>query len=216
MLVNIPSSSSKRRTRKLAALGLLLLLWAMLTLKAWVVHMPDVGNYNEVANRASSQQKKFSEDLYKQIAQHEGVRQYAYLDSEKKPTIGIGFNLSQPHNQRIIRKMGYNVKDLVDKKVRLTEPEIKRLYNESIIQAFNDARKWLPNFDEQPSEVKKAIIDMSFNLGLTNLRTFENTKAALMEKNYNVAAREMLDSKWARQVKGRALNLASMVRKYAQ
>jgi lysozyme len=178
--------------------------------------MPDVGNYNEVANRASSQQKKFSEDLYKQIAQHEGVRQYAYLDSEKKPTIGIGFNLSQPHNQRIIRKMGYNVKDLVDKKVRLTEPEIKRLYNESIIQAFNDARKWLPNFDEQPSDVKKAIIDMSFNLGLTNLRTFENTKAALMEKNYNVAAREMLDSKWARQVKGRALNLASMVRKYAQ
>lgn len=112
--------------------------------------------------------------------------------------------------------MGYNVKDLVDKKVRLTEPEIKRLYNESIIQAFNDARKWLPNFDEQPSDVKKAIIDMSFNLGLTNLRTFENTKAALMEKDYNVAAREMLDSKWARQVKGRALNLASMVRKYAQ
>ena len=137
--------------------------------------MAEIGNYDEMVARSSAEQKTFSEDLYNQIAEHEGVKQYVYLDTEEKPTIGVGFNLTQPHNQRIIRQMGYNPQDLISGKVRLTESEIKRLYNESVTQAFNDARKWLPNFDEQPADVRKALIDMSFNLGFTKLNKFEKT-----------------------------------------
>lgn len=178
--------------------------------------MAEVGNYNQIVARSNAKQRQFAEELYKQIAQHEGVKQYVYLDTEEKPTIGIGFNLSQPHNQRLIRQMGYNPQDLIDGKVRLIEPEIKRLYNESVTQAFNDARKWLPNFDEQPADVRKALIDMSFNLGFTKLNKFQKTRAALMKKDYKTAAAEMLDSKWATQVKGRAQTLASMVRKHSK
>jgi hypothetical protein len=32
----------------------------------------------------------------------------------------------------------------------------------SIVKSYNDARKWLTNFDDQPDDVKKAVIDMSF------------------------------------------------------
>lgn len=178
--------------------------------------MAKIGNYDQTVAGSSAEERQFSEDLYNQIAEHEGVKQYVYLDTEDKPTIGVGFNLTQPHNQRIIKQMGYNPQDLISGKVRLTESEIKRLYNESVTQAFNDARKWLPNFDEQPADVRKALIDMSFNLGFTKLNKFEKAQAALMQKNYKTAAAEMLDSKWAKQVKGRAQTLASMVRKHSK
>lgn len=158
------------------------------------------------------EQIQFANELYEQISGHEGNRQYSYLDTEDNPTIGVGFNLSDSDNQKIIREMGYNLDDLINGNVRLKDNEIKRLYNKSIVKAYNDARKWLQNFDDQPDDVKKAVIDMSFNLGYTKLSEFVRTKAALMKKDYNTAADEMLDSKWARQVKGRSETLSSMVR----
>ena len=52
---------------------------------------------------------------------------------------------------------------------------------------------------------------MAFNLGETRLRGFRKMWAALEEGNYATAAAEMLDSKWATQVKGRARDLAQLM-----
>ena len=53
---------------------------------------------------------------------------------------------------------------------------------------------------------------MTFNLGSTRLSLFKKMHAAAAAGNYHVAAAEMLDSKWAGQVKGRADRLAEMMR----
>ena len=52
---------------------------------------------------------------------------------------------------------------------------------------------------------------MYFNLG-NRLFKFVNMLAALNEGNYEKVADEMLDSKWAKQVKGRSIELADMMR----
>lgn len=171
---------------------------------------------NKNAPAAKVTHDRFSQELYDQLSLHEGKKPYAYLDTKNNSTIGIGFNLEDKDNQRIVREMGYNVQSLKSGKVRLTDNEIKRLYNQSITKAFHDVRKWLPNYNEQPREVRKALIDMSFNLGLSKLSGFKNTRQALIDKDYAKAADEMLDSKWSKQVKGRAKTLASMVRQYAK
>ena len=59
---------------------------------------------------------------------------------------------------------------------------------------------------------QKVIIDMAFNLGMNGLISFENMIQALVEKNYDEAADEMLDSLWAEQVGNRADRLAQMMR----
>ena len=158
--------------------------------------------------------KKFNQELYDQLSLHEGKKPYAYFDTEMNSTIGIGFNLEDKDNQRIIREMGHDVQSLVSNKTSLTEDEINGLYSHSIKKAYNDADKWLPNFKEQPREVRKALTDMAFNLGSSKLNGFVNTKQAFIDGDYVKAADEMLDSKWSKQVKGRAKRLASMVRKY--
>jgi lysozyme len=154
----------------------------------------------------------FGQGLYEQVRLHEGSREYAYEDTEGNPTIGIGFNLADKDNKKILAGMGYNVKDVIAKKVRLTEPVIQELYKTSIAKATKDATNWLPNLSEQPESVQKAVIDMSFNLGATRLGGFVKTRAALINKDYKEAAKQMMDSPWAKQVGKRANTLSDMVR----
>ena len=52
---------------------------------------------------------------------------------------------------------------------------------------------------------------MYFNLG-NRLFNFVNMLKALEDGNYDKVADEMLDSKWAKQVKGRSIELADMMR----
>ena len=58
---------------------------------------------------------------------------------------------------------------------------------------------------------KRAIINMVFNLGLTKLLKFKNFIAAMEAKDYVTAGKEMLDSRWAKQVGNRADRLEQMI-----
>jgi lysozyme len=153
----------------------------------------------------------FGESLYLQLLQHEGTRQYSYKDRDGR-SIGIGFNLNDKDNQRILADMGYNVQNVIAGKVRLTEPVIRSLYETSVAKATKDANKWIPNLSDQPESVQKAVIDMSFNLGATKLGGFVKTRDAIINKDYKEAAKEMMDSNWAKQVGKRANTLSEMVR----
>ena len=56
------------------------------------------------------------------------------------------------------------------------------------------------------------LISLTFNMGLPRLRGFVNMLAALSDQMWDVAAKELLDSKYALQVGNRALELAAMIR----
>ena len=59
---------------------------------------------------------------------------------------------------------------------------------------------------------KSVLINMAYNLGYDKLRHFQRMFQALSREDYADAAAEMLDSKWAEQVGGRARKLATMMR----
>ena len=52
---------------------------------------------------------------------------------------------------------------------------------------------------------------MAFNLGVGGLLAFTKMFAALQERDWDRAAAEMLDSRWARQVGDRAVRLAQQM-----
>jgi lysozyme len=56
------------------------------------------------------------------------------------------------------------------------------------------------------------VTDMAFNLGVDALCGFAATLAAVRAGRFAEAADHMLQSAWARQVKGRAAELAAMMR----
>lgn len=177
------------------------------------IDMPD--NQDSYAFARKRAKDKFNQELYKQIALHEGIKPSVYKDTKGKRTIGIGFNLDEPSNRKKAEAVGLDVQDMLSGRT-LSDKEIKMLYNESIKQAANDANAFLPRAGRQPPVVQKVLIDMAFNLGLTKLNKFEKMREALLEGDYNKAADEMIDSKWYNQVGNRSKTLVKMMRSAAR
>ncbi len=57
-----------------------------------------------------------------------------------------------------------------------------------------------------------AMIDLSFNLGQTRLRGFVKALEAMSREQFDIAADEFMDSKWAKQVGMRAIRVTEMIR----
>ena len=61
-----------------------------------------------------------------------------------------------------------------------------------------------------------ALLSMAFNLGLPRLRGFRKMHAALHRLDFEEAATEALDSKWAYQTGHRATHITALLQRAAQ
>jgi lysozyme len=69
-----------------------------------------------------------------------------------------------------------------------------------------------PWFEDLSDVRQRVVVNMIFNMGLTKFRGFKETIKHIAAGEYSEAAKEMLDSKWARQVGLRAVRLSQMMR----
>ena len=127
------------------------------------------------------------------IKKHEGLRFKPYKDTVGKLTIGYGRNLD-------------------DNGITLAEAE--QMLSNDIQNCYAECLK-LPCWNKLNEARQAVLLDMCFNLGITRMKTFKKMLAALEVGAYNRAAKEMLDSKWAFQVKSRATELADIMSKGA-
>ena len=131
--------------------------------------------------------------LLAMLKRHEGVESHAYKCSEGKITVGVGRNIDSEGG------------------IGLSDEEIDFLLQNDIqrcIVELSSEYDWFADLDDTRRD---AMVDIAFNLGITRLRLFKRALAAMAEGNYKQAATEFLDSKWAKQVGGRALELTDMI-----
>lgn len=129
--------------------------------------------------------------LQKQLTLHEGVRLKPYRCTAGKLTIGIGRNLDD---------------------VGITQDEAMLMLRTDIARALSGVRTELPWFEQLDNIRQRVLVDMAFNLGIDGLLAFKQTLAAIASGDYDRAATEMLNSRWAAQVGERARRLARMMR----
>ena len=156
-----------------------------------------------------------AQDYLEMFKENEGYKPEVYTDTTGNRTIGIGFNLEDANNKKVLKDMGIDINDVFAGKP-LEEKQIIGLYNHSLRQAFSDAQKFDKGFAKRPEPVRKAIVDMAFNLGLTKLKGFKKMKAALDANDYGLAADEMVDSNWYKQVKSRGPRTVALMRQAAK
>jgi len=133
-----------------------------------------------------------TEKLLEMLKRHEGVESHVYRCSAGYETIGVGRNIS---------KSGLG----------LSDEEVDMLLENDILRVIKELSAEYPWFNDLDDVRKDAMIDISYNLGATRLRGFKKALAAMEVADYTLAAKEFLDSKWSRDVKGRAHELASMI-----
>ena len=146
--------------------------------------------------------------LMEKLIAHEGLRLQVYEDSLGIATIGIGRNLEDrgitPEelewmdipNMAIVHTMGITEADamyLAQNDVQIVEEELLRAH---------------PCVDRLDAVRQLVLVDMAFNLGVPRLCKFKKMWAAVEAEDFPTAAKEMLDSRWANQVKSRATKLA--------
>lgn len=140
--------------------------------------------------------------LESQLIGHEGLKLYVYDDATGmslrpgvtcigNPTIGVG------------RELGRH---------GLSTEEVRQLLTNDITETVNALDSIYPWFLEMDAVRQRVLIDMAFNLGMKGLAGFPKFLTACAVRDYETAATEMLTSKWAGQVKGRATALAQMLR----
>lgn len=124
------------------------------------------------------------------IKKHEGLRLKPYQCTAGKATIGFGRNIE-------------------DNGIRLDEAELMLSNDIKECEAVLSDRM---EYWDALSEVRQAVlIDMMYNLGWPRLSKFKRTLAAVNDGYFDRAAAEMLDSRWARQVGQRAMELSDMM-----
>lgn len=134
------------------------------------------------------------------IKQDEGFSLMVYLDSEENPTCGWGhcfFESPRPAPGTVFSK---------EQCEEFFEEDMDSVEREYYIEL--EGRFCIANLDL----VRRGVIkNMLFNLGFPKLVGFRRMWDAIERKMWQWAAIEMLDSRWATQVKGRAIRLAKMM-----
>ena len=138
------------------------------------------------------------QNLIEMLKRHEGEvvtngRHLIYKCSAGHWTIGIGRNVD------------------VNGGLGLSEEEVDFLLEkdiERVIKELSTEYAWFSDLDQTR---KDAMIDISFNLGATKLRKFVLALDAMEKADYTTASDEFLNSDWSRTVKGRSVELASMI-----
>ena len=138
------------------------------------------------------------QNLIEMLKRHEGEvvtngRHLIYKCSAGHWTIGIGRNVD------------------VNGGLGLSEEEVNFLLEGDIARVIKELSTEYAWFSDLDQTRKDAMIDISFNLGATKLRKFVIALDAMERADYKTAAEEFLDSDWSRTVKGRSVELASMI-----
>ena len=138
------------------------------------------------------------EQLIKQLKRHEGVRTHAYRDINGLLHIGCGRNIDG---------------DTARKGPGLTMREIDEMLQNDIEVSIKELSKTYPWFNDLEDGARKdAVVNLHFNMGGPTLAKFKKALAHMETGSYDEAAAEFLSSRWAKQVKRRAIEVTDMIK----
>ena len=129
-------------------------------------------------------------DTERFIAREEDFRSMPYRCKAGKLTIGIGWNLDAGISERLAALVFHEQVGEIEAALLAKFPWFGRL---------TEARR-------------AALVSMAFQMGLAGLYGFKNTLKFIEAGDYENAARNMLQSKWAQQTPARAERTAYMMR----
>ena len=138
--------------------------------------------------------------LIKEIIFDEGYKTETYEDHLGFLTLGVG-HLVLDTDPEFGKPVGTPV----------SEERIRDCLNKDIDTVCNELDRNLHWWRGLNDNKQRVMVNMGFNLGYPRLSKFKNFLAAMQKNDFETAAIEMMDSKWATQVGKRAERLKQRV-----
>lgn len=124
------------------------------------------------------------------LKREEGFRSHVYQDTEGKWSLGFGRNVHPGSGLGISKK------------------EAEYLLENDIRRTVKECEKAFPFFQNLNKKKMSVLVQLCFQLGLPSLRKFRRMLKHLELEEFYEASKELLDSKFARQVPERARRLS--------
>ena len=138
--------------------------------------------------------------LMKELMLDEGYKQEIYTDPLGHLTFGVGHIITE-NDEEYGKEVGTPVsKERIEE---CLEQDIKIVCNELDLK-----EPWWRSLD---SNRQRVVANMCFNLGHPRFNKFKKFIYAMQTSQWEKAAEEMMDSKWAEQVGERAIRLKDRV-----
>tara|TARA_Y100001951_G_C11089941_1_gene156142 strand:- start:89 stop:532 length:444 start_codon:yes stop_codon:yes gene_type:complete len=136
--------------------------------------------------------------LLESVKKHEGYKNHVYLDTRNKRTVGVGHLC---------------VEDFWEDGKEYEESFLMDILQKDLQGSIDGAEELCEGL-KISDDAKILIIEMIFQLGKKGVSKFRNMWKALQEDppQYDVAATEMLDSRWAKQTPNRAKEMSDHMR----
>jgi len=146
--------------------------------------------------------------LIQKLIHHEGLVLQVYQDTLGIDTIGIGRNLEDRGiTDEELEDMGIADIDHVYE-FGITEADAILLAENDVEIVEDELLRAHPCVGGLDAVRQLVLIDMAFNMGVPRLKKFKKMWAAIHDEDFTTASKEMLDSRWANQVKSRSTKLA--------
>ena len=133
-------------------------------------------------------------ELRNQIKRHEGCVLHAYQDHLGFWTIGYGRLIDE-------RRGG-----------GISQAEAEQLLSNDIARVIGSLEHSAPSLHTLREGVQHALVNMAYQMGVDGLMRFSRMWQALDQGDFESAADEALDSRWAEQTPRRAKEVAGMIR----
>ena len=133
--------------------------------------------------------------LLESVKKHEGYKDHVYLDTRNKRTVGVGHLCVEDHWE--------------DHK-KYPEEMLMNVLKDDLKNAIQGAGELCSDCPDLRDQAREIIVEMVFQLGKTGVSKFRNMWKALKKDppQYDVAAKEMLESRWAKQTPNRAKEMS--------
>lgn len=137
--------------------------------------------------------------------QEEGFRARVYKDTLGIDTVGDGYNL-EANPQKLSDE---EIADIYKNGItRERAKELVELENEQVIKHLAAD---LPYFEALPEDAQIVLVDMAYNMGVAGVEKFKTMLADIENGDFVKAAHDGLNSRWAKQVHGRATKLMALL-----
>jgi len=127
------------------------------------------------------------------LCDEEGYRRFSYLDHLGYETVGIG--------RCIAEGAGYGI----------DEEEALYLLRRDVERVTGACKLAFDFWDEMSGNIQATMVELTFQMGLSGYRKFRKHHYALGRGDFATAAKELLNSKFARQTPARAQRMAARI-----
>jgi GH24 family phage-related lysozyme (muramidase) len=129
----------------------------------------------------------------------------AYPDHKGNWTVGYGYMIKdskgkeRPGARQQLAALGADYDSILSGKTKLSEDQMKQLYNITAKEHWNEAKTLFSNWDDLPREGKDVAFDMTFNMGRPKVGGFVKFRKAVEERDIDQITAQMEDSDWWRE-----------------